>query len=100
HGCLYVACFDTPVPWCRCSGFETFVNLLSPAPCYLSDSTHVTIVLMSASGTLLGGIGIVPHTPLPPLFTFCSSFAGAELSPAYFLAISLYPGPTTFLSTA
>src|SRR5215813_2827548 len=68
--------------------------------CYLSDSTHVTIVLMSASGTLLGGIGIVPHTPLPPLFTFCSSFAGAELSPAYFLAISLYPGPTTFLSTA
>src|SRR5262249_38467309 len=67
---------------------------------YFRERTHVTIVLTSASGTLLGGIGIEPQTPLPPAFTFCSSFAAADLSPAYFLAISLYPGPTTFLSTA
>src|SRR5262245_66376194 len=58
------------------------------------------MVLRSASGTLLGGIGIEPHAPLPPFFTFCSNLASADLSPAYFLAISLCPGPTTFLSTA
>ena len=54
---------------------------------------------MSASGTAaLGGIGIWPHTPCPPFFTFCCSVA-ATFCPLYFWAISLYAGPTVFLST-
>src|SRR6185503_8232534 len=68
---------------------------------YLRESTHATSFLMSASFTwVLGGMGIWPHTPTPPSFTFFSSLAGADLSPRYLLATSLYEGPTTFLSTA
>ncbi len=38
-----------------------------------------TIFLMSASGTAgLGGIGIGPHTPEPPFFTFSESLATAS----------------------
>ena len=40
---------------------------------------HSTSVLMSASGTLLGGIGIAPHTPLPPLLTLPTSFSSRAL---------------------
>src|SRR5689334_643987 len=55
---------------------------------YCSDRIHSTSVLTSASGTLLGGIGIAPHTPLPPAFTFPISFSSALLSSLYFLATS------------
>jgi hypothetical protein len=35
-------------------------------PGYLPARIHSTNVLRSASGTLFGGIGIAPQTPLPP----------------------------------
>ncbi len=41
---------------------------------YLRARIHSTSVLRSASGTLFGGMGIWPQTPLPPFLTFCSSF--------------------------
>src|SRR4030095_11748834 len=67
---------------------------------YLIDSIHVTSVLMSASLTCpLGGIGISPHTPLPPSFTFFVRLASAPLSLSYLSAMSLYLGPISFLST-
>ena len=45
---------------------------------------------MSASFTAaFGGIGIWPQTPVPPFFTFSTSFASAPLSPSYFAATSL-----------
>ena len=67
-------------------------------PVYLSDSTHWTSVLTSASGTLFGGIGIAPQTPVLPFLTLCSSLSSAYASPAYFFEMSLNAGPTTFLS--
>src|SRR5262249_23601358 len=72
---------------------------ITPARAYFRARIHSTSVLRSASATLSGGIGIVPQVPLPPLLTFCASFAGAEASPAYLAATSLYAGPTSFLST-
>src|SRR6185369_17096289 len=77
--------------------------LLALFPCsrYLRERTHFTRVLMSSSFTLeLGGIGTWPQTPTPPFFTLSTSLASAVASPAYFLATSLYAGPTSFLSMA
>src|SRR6185436_5621782 len=54
-----------------------------------SDRTHSTRSLASSSLTGFGGIGMVPHTPPPPLITFLISVASASLSPLYFLAISV-----------
>src|SRR3989338_895867 len=69
---------------------------------YLSDSTHVTMAVISPSLTVFGvaGIGMVPNAPEPPLRTFFSSFACASLSTAYLRAISFSAGPTDFLSVA
>src|SRR5215472_10149173 len=66
---------------------------------FFSVSIQSTRALMSASDTCaLGGIGICPHTPVPPFFTFSTSIAAALASPLYFAATSWYAGPTTFLS--
>src|SRR5262249_46296369 len=77
---------------------DTMVKWKASPRTYFCARIHSTIVLRSASGTLFGGIGIWPQTPLPPLLTFCSSFAGAPASPAYLAAISFQEGPTSFLS--
>ena len=48
-------------------------------------SIHSTSTARSASLTLsLGGIGIGPHTPLPPARILSISLACAAVSPAYF----------------
>lgn len=68
---------------------------------FLSVRIQATNALISSSETAaLGGIGTCPHTPAPPVFTFCASFAGAPLSPRYFAATSWNDGPTIFLSAA
>src|SRR6266478_4760767 len=51
------------------------------ATLYLAARIHSTSALRSASGTMFGGIGIAPQTPLPPLLTFFSSLtAGTQSS--------------------
>ena len=46
---------------------------------------------MSASDTAaFGGIGIWPHTPEPPSFTFFAAWRRASLSPLYLAATSTY----------
>jgi hypothetical protein len=58
------------------------------------------MVRTSDSGTsLFAGIGVVPHTPLPPFITFGTSLSSAAGSPLYFAATSLYAGPTSLVST-
>jgi hypothetical protein len=48
---------------------------------YLMLRIHCTMVLMSWSFTwALGVIGMSPHAPLPPSFTFLERFASANLS--------------------
>ena len=51
------------------------------AAAYLRERIHCTTVLMSASFRWgLGGIGMSPHTPLPPAFTLWIRLASAPLS--------------------
>src|SRR6267154_1091168 len=69
-------------------------------PNHLRLKIQAVSAFRSPSGTLLGGIGIGPHTPPPPVLIFCASLSAADWSPAYFLATSLKPGPTSFLSRA
>ena len=54
------------------------------------------MALASASGSDCGGMGTGPQTPEPPDLILPARYSTL---PACFLAISLKPGPTTFLST-
>src|SRR5574340_63181 len=60
------------------------------------------MVLMSPSLTVLGvgGMGMAPKDPAPPLRTLVSSLAWAPLSPLYFAAISASEGPTDLPAAA
>jgi hypothetical protein len=61
-----------------------------PAIPYFIVIIHTTSALMSGSFTCpLGGIGMSPHAPLPPSFTFLIRLASAPLSLRYLSAISL-----------
>jgi len=68
---------------------------------HFRPNTQVASFFASASLTCgLAGMGIAPHTPAPPFWILVASMSAALASPAYFLAMSLYDGPTSFLSTA
>src|SRR3989304_3467940 len=59
------------------------------APAYLTDRTHFTSALTSASGTAaLGGIGTWPPQPCPPFLTLSNIFASASFWAVCFLATS------------
>ena len=70
----------------------------SPEACHFICRIHATSARASVSDRpALGGMGMGPHTPLPPFFTFCTSLSVAPLSLAYLVAISLKAGPTTLV---
>lgn len=71
----------------------------SRAGYFTKPRIKATISFFSASLTWeFGGMGIVPHAPLPPLVIFSLNLAAAFASFLYFLATSIQAGPTNFLS--